>query len=76
MKRLGQWVTLVVVGAVLANPHLAKACATCYGASDAPQTKGMNMAIMALLVVIGGVLAAFASFFLHLRKQEKLHRCL
>ena len=68
--KLGIW----VVSAVAASPHLAHACAVCFGASDAPQTKGMNMAILTLLFVIGGVLASFAAFFLHLRRQAKNHR--
>lgn len=73
MKQYGK-VVLWVIGAVVATPHMARACAVCFGASDAPQTQGLNMAIMTLLLVIGGVLAAFATFFLHLRRQAKLHR--
>ncbi len=65
---------LVVVCTVAVSPHLAHACAVCYGASDSAQTKGMNMAIMALLFVIGSVLASLGAFFLYLRRMARLHR--
>jgi len=39
------------------------ACATCFGASDSAMAQGMNMGILALLAVIGGVLGGVAAFF-------------
>jgi hypothetical protein len=58
-------VFLMTALAMAATPEVS-ACATCFGASDAPMAVGMNMGIMALLVVIGTVLAAVASFFAYL----------
>lgn len=73
MKRAARF-CLLAVCAVAASPQLAHACAVCYGASDGPQTRAMNMAIMALLFVIGSVLASLAAFFMYLRRMAKLHR--
>jgi hypothetical protein len=47
-------------------PQAAQACATCYGASDAPMAQGMNWGIMSLLAVIGTVLGGVVSFFVFL----------
>ena len=47
----------------------AMACAVCGGMSDAPMAKGMNWGIFSLLVVIGMMLAAIASFFVFLAKK-------
>jgi hypothetical protein len=47
------------------------ACAVCSGASDSLQFKGMQMGILALLAFTGCVLAAFAAFFLHLRRRVR-----
>jgi heme/copper-type cytochrome/quinol oxidase subunit 2 len=40
-------------------PRAALACAVCYGASDAGQTRGMNMGMFTMLGVTGVVLASF-----------------
>jgi hypothetical protein len=34
-------------------------------------TQGMNMAILSLLGITGGVLVAFGSFFVYLRKRAR-----
>ena len=47
------------------------ACATCFGAKDAPMTHGMNLAILTLLGVTGGVLGAFALFLITLAKRAR-----
>ena len=52
-------------------PHVGGACPSCYGAADAPMTEGLNMALLSLLGVTGGVLAGFVSFFLALRKRAR-----
>jgi hypothetical protein len=71
MKRL--WpsfgAALFAAGALV---NRASACSTCFGAQDSAQTKGMNMAILGLLVIIGGVLAAFVTFFLHLARRSHI----
>jgi maltodextrin utilization protein YvdJ len=48
------------------------ACPVCFGQSDSPLAWAMNSGILFMLVLIGGVLAAFASFFVHLVKRARL----
>jgi hypothetical protein len=40
-------------------PRAVLACAVCYGASDAAQTRGMNMGMVTMLGVTGLVLGSF-----------------
>jgi hypothetical protein len=55
-----------------AAPRLALACPVCFGDNDSPLAKAMNLGIMAMLVVVVGVLGAFASFFVYLMRRQKL----
>jgi hypothetical protein len=57
---------ILLVPLALAARQTALACATCYGASDAPLARGMNWGIVALLGVIGLVLFGITVFFVHL----------
>jgi hypothetical protein len=45
------------------------ACAVCFGASDSLQFKGTQMGILVLLGFVTCMLAAFAAFFLYLRRR-------
>jgi len=69
---------LILTGVLLSvccAPPAAFACATCYGASDAPMAQGMNWGIMTLLTVIFSVLTGVVAFFVHVgRKSAALHR--
>jgi hypothetical protein len=56
----------------VAVPRAAAACPVCFGQSDSPMAWGVNMGIVAMLVVTGGVLAGFASFFIHLVRRSRL----
>jgi heme/copper-type cytochrome/quinol oxidase subunit 2 len=58
---------------LMASASPALACPVCFGAPDSPQVKGMQMGILALLSVTVVVLGAFAAFFLHLRRRQKLY---
>jgi len=61
--------------AFLAAPRLALACPVCFGESDSPMAVAMNMGIMAMLIVVAGVLGAFATFFIYLiRRANQLER--
>ena len=62
MKRLVLGVGLLLI----LLPDTTSACATCYGASDAPMAQGMNWGIVSLLAVIGTVLGGVTSFFVFL----------
>ncbi|HIA29226.1 MAG TPA: hypothetical protein EYN81_02935 [Candidatus Marinimicrobia bacterium] len=50
------------------------ACATCFGAPDAPMTKGMNMAILTLLGVTGSVMGMAGTMFIVLRRRARMLR--
>ena len=65
--------TAVAVAAMLfATPRSVLACPVCFGASDSPMAVATNMGIIAMLVVVAGVLAAFASFFIYLMRRAKM----
>ena len=57
---------------VLAAPRAALACPVCFGQNDSPMAWGINMGIFAMLAVTGGVLAGFATFFVHLMRRARL----
>lgn len=67
VSRIG---TLSRFAAIIAWPVAGRACAVCFGKSDAALAQGMNMGILTLLVVLVGVLAAFASFFVFLARRS------
>lgn len=73
----GRLVTVFYCGLVLlmaAAPE-ARACATCYGASDSPLAQGMNWGIITLLGFIGAVLFGVIAFFVHVGvKSARLER--
>ena len=57
--------------ALMALPRLAAACATCFGAADAPMTRGMNNAILMLIGVVGLVYAGIGKVIWDFRKRSK-----
>jgi hypothetical protein len=62
-----------LVGAVcLAAPRVALACPVCFGQNDSPLASAMNLGIVAMLVVVAGVLAAFGSFIVYLNRRANL----
>ena len=61
----------VLLAALLGLPQDALACPACIGTSESPMQAGMNLGIMALLCVIGAVLACFASFFVYLARRAR-----
>ena len=71
MNKVFRSLTAVVVSWLIAS-RPALACPVCFGASDDPQVQGSMWAIVALLGVTVGMLGAFATFFLHLRRRAKL----
>lgn len=66
-------VPILVLLAVLGSLAVlrAGACPVCYGAPDSASTQGMTAAIFSLLGVTGGVLAAFATMFLRIRRRTR-----
>ena len=57
---------------LIAAPRAVIACPVCFGQSDSPMAIATNMGIIAMLVVVAGVLGAFASFFIYLMRRAKL----
>ncbi len=73
-REIGSRKRLAIVSGLLwlaVGAQTAQACPVCFGAADSPLTKGMNLAILALLGVTGVVLGAFAVFFLYLMRRSK-----
>lgn len=62
---------LAVVVLALAVPQIASACATCFGAPDAPMTKGMNNAILMLIGVVGLVYVGIGKVALDFRRRSR-----
>jgi len=58
--------------AVAAVPRLALACPVCFGNSDSPMAKATNLGIIAMLVVVAGMLASFAAFFIYLNRRARM----
>ena len=67
------WFRVVVFSwLVFAVPRVALACPVCFGQNDSPMAVAMNLGIIAMLIVVVGVLGAFASFFIYLMRRAKL----
>jgi hypothetical protein len=61
---------LLTLGAVAA-PRAALACPVCFGDANSPLTIATNMGIIAMLVVVAGMIGAFATFFIYLNRRAK-----
>jgi hypothetical protein len=57
---------------LLGAPRAALACPVCFGNSDSPLAIAMNDGILMMLVVVGGMLSAFAYFIVYLIRRAKL----
>jgi len=55
----------------LAAPRVALACPVCFGQNDSPMAVATNWGIVTLLLVVVGVLAGFASFFIYLMRRAR-----
>jgi hypothetical protein len=56
---------------VVAAPRAALACPVCFGDANSPLTIATNMGIIAMLVVVAGMIGAFATFFIYLNRRAK-----
>ncbi len=70
MLRKGLFTAVLVVAS--GAPRAVLACPVCFGQSDSPMAWSVNMGIFAMLVVVGGVMVGFASFFVHLFRRARL----
>jgi len=71
MRRAALMVVALTLGLDLILPQIASACATCFGAADAPMTKGMNNAILMLMAVVGVVYVGIGKVALDFRKRSR-----
>ena len=65
--------TATVVTLVMAVPRVLLACAVCYGAPEAAQTKGMNLGIVTMLGVTGVVLGSFGAMMFCFARRARRH---
>jgi heme/copper-type cytochrome/quinol oxidase subunit 2 len=73
MRQIVRVLRMVMIAVALTiAEQSALACPSCYGAPDSQVTNGMNMAIVSLLGITGGVLAGFVAFFVYLRKRARM----
>jgi len=74
MKKPSPWavfLTATLVTLVMAAPRALLACAVCYGAPAAAQTKGMNLGIVTMLGVTGIVLGGFGGMILRFARRAR-----
>jgi hypothetical protein len=57
---------------LVVSQRIALACPVCFGQNDSPLAVAMNTGIVFMLVVVAGVLTAFASFFIYLMRRQRL----
>jgi hypothetical protein len=62
---------VLAVWLIVAAPRAALACPVCFGNSDSPLAVATNMGIIAMLVVVAGMIGAFATFFIYLNRRAK-----
>ena len=58
--------------ALIAAPRAALACPVCFGQSDSPLAKGVNVGVLFLLGTITAVLFGFASFMIYLARRARV----
>jgi len=63
---------VVVTMALLAAPRAVLACPVCFGQSDSPLAKGVNMGVLFLLGTVTVVLVGFAGFMIYLARRAKV----
>ena len=64
---------ILFLSTIIAIPKIGFACATCYGAPDAPATQGLNNAILVLFGFISIVLMGVVFTSISLRNRAKAY---
>jgi hypothetical protein len=57
---------------LLRASSFALACPVCFGESNSPMASAANLSILVMLVIVAGMLVAFASFFIYLMRRARL----
>ena len=68
-----KWILVALVAAVSLAPRALFACAACYGAPGAAQTRGMNLGIATMLGVTGVVLGGFGGMIFCFARRARRH---
>jgi hypothetical protein len=63
---------VVLTMALLVAPRVALACPVCFGQSDSPLAKGVNMGVLFMLGTITAVLIGFAGFMIYLARRARV----
>ena len=72
-SQLNVFLTATVVTLIMAVPRVLLACAVCFGAPEAPQTKGLNLGIVTMLGVTGVVLGGFGAMMVCFARRARRH---
>jgi hypothetical protein len=72
-KRLLQRNLARAAGLLAVFPFEATACSVCFGNPDSDLTRGMNMGVLALLVILLAVLGSVAAFMVFLARRASTH---
>ncbi len=72
MRAVRNAVRAAATVALIAAPRVALACPVCFGQSDSPLAKGVNMGVLFMLGTITAVLIGFASFMVYLARRAKI----
>ena len=72
MRAVQNAVRAAATMALVAAPRVALACPVCFGQSDSPLAKGVNMGVLFMLGTITAVLIGFASFMIYLARRAKV----
>ena len=71
--RAGKLIVIALVAILGLAPRVLLACAVCYGAPGAPQTRGMNFGIFTMLGVTSVVLGGFGGLFFSFARRARRH---
>lgn len=66
---MGRFLFLLMAAGYFLMPASAKACAVCFGSPGSADTKALSFAILALLAVLGVVLASIVAFIIYLGRH-------
>jgi len=72
-RRVRKLMMIALVAAMSLTPRVLLACAVCYGAPGAAQTRGMNFGIFTMLGVTGVVLGGFGGLFFCFARRARRH---
>ncbi len=73
LRRARKSVVFALIATMGLTPRLLLACAVCYGAPGAAQTRGMNFGIFTMLGVTGVVLGGFGGLFFRFARRARRH---